>query len=157
MSNPESTNVAATASPWLSKLLAVLPTAITAAAATLWVSLAGLIAPEGQQWTFQAKLVLQAGGLLALVLLYFVGLYLHLWRRSRTRVAFGVLWDMQNNPICPKCRGPLTKHSASSLQCPSCKSAFEITDRAGGYLQWWDAIARMDATYPLWFKRRRGP
>jgi hypothetical protein len=155
MNNHESKGAEPNSSSLLSKLLSVLPTAIAAAVATLWVTFAGWLTPEHQQWTFRAKLVLQAGGLLVLVLLYLGGLYLRLWLRSRTRVAFGILWDMRNNPICPKCRGPLTKHSASSLQCPSCQSAWEITDRHGGYVLWWDAIARMDAAYPLWFKRKR--
>lgn len=154
-STPESTNVEASGSPTISKLLAALPTVTATAAGVLWVNLAGWIAPEEQTWTFPAKLVLQVAGVLALIVLYLFLLYLRLWLRSRTRIAYGVMWDMQNNPICARCRGPLTKFSSSVLECPPCHTQYQITDRKGAFVLWWDAIAKMDEKYPRWFKRKK--
>lgn len=149
MSNPESKGVTEGGWPIVSTLLAMLPTVIAGAAGTLWLYLAGLIAKEGQTWTFQSKLVLQVAGLTALVFLYLLVLYLRLWLRSRTKIRFGILWDIHKNPICAKCRGPLGKATGSSLQCPACNIEYEVWDDFKQPFYIWDVVSRVRKGKPF--------
>ena len=106
------------------------------------------LAPDKSIWSFQARTVLLS--LLGISLLYFsLGLlYLRRYLRNRTRIEFGIRWDMKNNPICSKCRGPLTGLRTHVFWCPSCKSEWHVTDRHGGSLTRWDAAKHMDEKYP---------
>jgi hypothetical protein len=132
-------------------LIAVLTTIAGAAGWALidWLS------PDKTNWTFPARLVLLT--LLALSLLYLVLalLYLRHYLHNRTTIEFGILWDMRNNPICPKCRGPLIKESSTSLKCPTCAAVYIVTERTGDYLMWWDAVKDMDRMYPRRVKGRK--
>ena len=94
----------------------------TAALGAVFWALVDWLAPTQAQWALPARttlLVLSGAALLFLVLGL---LYLRLWLGSRTRVAFGVLWDVRNQPICPKCHGPLTKNDGTSWLCGACRA-----------------------------------
>src|SRR5689334_5058479 len=59
------------------------------------------LTPDKSQWSFPARLVLLTVAGVALLYLILGLLYLRIWIRNRTRRAFGVLWDVRNQPICP--------------------------------------------------------
>jgi len=105
------------------------------------------LAPDKAIWSFQARTVLLS--LLGIFLLYLslLLLYLRRYLRNRTRLMFGIRWDMKNNPICSKCRGPLSALRVDAFQCPSCKIEWPVTDQLGGYLARWDAVKRMHAAH----------
>jgi hypothetical protein len=138
---PESKDVAASAPSFLHVWLAWLPTVIAGAAGALWLYLAGWIAPESQEWKAPAKIILQAGGLLVLILLYLSGLCVHFWLRSRTKIAFGLMWDSRRNPICAKCHGPLSKDFGHRMACPACAVSYPVYDDLRGEVFVWDVLS----------------
>src|SRR6266516_321325 len=82
---------------------------ITAVLGALGATLIEWLSPDKLQWSFPARLVLLTLGGVVLIYLILGQLYLRLWLRSRTREGFGVLWNRRGNPVCSKCRAPLTK------------------------------------------------
>ena len=110
------------------------------------------LAPSTSQWSFPARLVLLTGVGVGLLYLVLGLLYLRLWQRNRTRRAFGVLWDVRNQPVCPKCQGTLAKNDGSSWRCGACQSLFGLYDEtaSAGHFYIWDA-ARLMSERRVWW------
>jgi uncharacterized Zn finger protein (UPF0148 family) len=144
MSNEESNGTAeqlresiSTLPPWL----IATTTAVLGAAG--W-GMVEWLAPATTEWALPARLVLLVVLAGALVFLILGQLYLRLWLRQRTREAFGVLWNRRGNPICSKCRVPLTKSTGTALFCSACQIGYSLYDlTTGGKVNVWDAYKIM--------------
>lgn len=64
------------------------------------------------------------------------------------RAKFGVLWDREKNPYCPKCRillqpCGLDKDKNEKLCCLKCEHAFYLIDENGTYFKLAEARCRL--------------
>lgn len=68
-----------------------------------------------------ARLVLLTGGATAILYLSLVLFCRRLWRSTRKRIRFGILWGADRKPVCAKCEGLLYVLNDYSFQCPVCQ------------------------------------
>lgn len=109
----------------------------------LALALTNWIAPEKTVWTFPARLVLLT---MAAVAILFVGLGIvcrRLWKRTRKRVRFGILWNHDKQPLCAKCDGPLHAKDQYSFRCAVCEIVLEAREDDGHNIPPAEAIARV--------------
>ena len=135
MSNHEPKSEAGNALESISGLPKWLIAATVAVLGALGWALIEWLSPAKSQWSFPARLVLLTLGGVALLYLVLGLLYLRIWLRSRTREGFGVLWNRRGNPICSKCRAPLTKSDqgfGALLYCPACSIYYKLCDLTTG-------------------------
>jgi hypothetical protein len=141
MSTPEPKRAAKSGHESIATLPAWLIAATTGVLGAAAYGLIDWLAPTKAEWSMPARLALliTSGALLLFLVLGL--LYLRIWLRSRTRIAFGLMWDSRRNPICSNCRGPIYPFRDHEFYCGPCRSTFAVYDQVIGDCTHWEVIA----------------
>jgi hypothetical protein len=101
----------------------------------IWMGVLQLLEPKLSPLTSLEKLLLQLLGASGLFLVALGLAYISLWLRTRTPPLtrrYGVLWDKEANPLCPKkgC-GCSVSPKEDYFWCPSCEKKYISTTPRG--------------------------
>jgi hypothetical protein len=141
VSNPEPKHEAKRAPEPITKLPPWLIAATLAVLGALRTYCVAHWTPDTLQWTFPAQLVLLLSGATILCVVCLGLLYLRVWLRNRTHIAFGIIWDSNKNPICSSCHGPIYPVDDNRFFCSPCLSYFAVYDHLNSDCTHWEVIS----------------
>lgn len=146
MSTPEPKAKKGVFSEYISDLPVWAVPATTAALAGLGAAILVWLTPDTTEWTFPARLVLLAEASVGMLFLCLALVCRQLYKRTRKVRRYGILWDADKQPVCPKCEAPLPSvpllSNRFALKCSICQIEFETVNE-GTRIEPKDAIKRM--------------